>query len=111
MRANTFKTFLLLGALSAILVSIGGAMGPGAMTLFLVLAVAMNLGAWFWSDRVVLRMHGARPISAVAPGWASGITWWNGRVRRSRRGWMPKPTRGCRSTCGCGKLKWEAGCW
>ncbi len=65
MRLNTVKTFLLLGALSAILVSIGGAMGPGAMTLFLVLAVAMNLGAWFFSDRVVLRMHGARPLDAA----------------------------------------------
>lgn len=65
MRMNTFKTFLLLGALSAILVSIGGAMGPGAMTVFVALALAMNLGAWFWSDRVVLRMHGAQPLDAA----------------------------------------------
>lgn len=66
MRLNTLKTFLLLGALSALLVSIGGAMGPGAMTMLLGLAVAMNLGAWFWSDRLVLRMHGARPLDAAA---------------------------------------------
>jgi heat shock protein HtpX len=66
---NTLKTFLLLGVLSAILVSIGGALGPEAMTLFLVLAMAMNLGAWFYSDRLVLRMHHARPLDlAEAPG-------------------------------------------
>ena len=35
MRLNILKTFLLLGALSAILVSIGAALGPGAMTLFI----------------------------------------------------------------------------
>ncbi len=40
-----------------------------AMTLVLVLAVAMNLGAWFFSDRVVLRLHRARPLDAgEAPG-------------------------------------------
>lgn len=65
---NTIKSFLLLGVLSAILVSMGAALGPGAMTWFLMLAVAVNLGAWFFSDRVVLRMHGARPLlPAEAP--------------------------------------------
>ena len=69
MRTNIFKTFLLLGVLSALLISAGAAIGPGAMTLFLALAVAMNLGAWFYSDRVVLRMHRAQPLNhGDAPG-------------------------------------------
>ncbi|MCC7124386.1 MAG: zinc metalloprotease HtpX [Acidobacteria bacterium] len=63
---NTLKTFLLLGTLSALLVSAGAALGPEAMVLFLGLAVVMNLGAWFWSDRLVLRMHGAQPLTPGA---------------------------------------------
>ena len=64
MRANTFKTFLLLGVLSAILVGAGGAVAPGALPLFLGLTAAMNLAAWFYSDRLVLRMNQARPLDA-----------------------------------------------
>jgi heat shock protein HtpX len=61
---NHLKTIVLLGVLSALFVGIGGALAPGRMPLFLLLAVAMNVGAYFFSDRMVLRMHGAR---AVAP--------------------------------------------
>ncbi|MGE3275891.1 MAG: M48 family metalloprotease [Vicinamibacterales bacterium] len=59
---NTLKTFLLLGVLSAILVSIGAQMGPGMMVLFAGLALLLNAVAYFYSDRLVLRMHGARPL-------------------------------------------------
>lgn len=57
---NQLKTIFLFGVLSALLVSIGAMIGGGALHLFLVLALLMNLGAWFFSDRVVLRMSGAR---------------------------------------------------
>jgi heat shock protein HtpX len=62
MRANTFKTFLLLGVLSAILIGAGGAVAPGTLPLLLGLTAAMNLAAWFYSDRLVLRMNQARPL-------------------------------------------------
>ncbi|WP_437972554.1 zinc metalloprotease HtpX [Sorangium sp. So ce260] len=66
---NQIKTILLLGVMSAILVSIGGALGPGYLVLFGVLALAMNLGAYFMSDRIVLAMHRAVEVSpAEAPG-------------------------------------------
>jgi len=57
---NQLKTILLLGGLSAILVAIGWTIAPGMAWLFLGLALAMNVGAYFFSDRMVLRMHGAR---------------------------------------------------
>jgi heat shock protein HtpX len=57
---NQLKTIFLFGVLSALLVSIGGVIGGGALHLFLVLALLMNLGAWLFSDRLVLRMSGAR---------------------------------------------------
>lgn len=61
---NQLKTVLLLGGLSVFLVAIGSALGPGATWIFLGLALAMNVGAYFFSDRLVLRMHGAREVTA-----------------------------------------------
>jgi heat shock protein HtpX len=60
---NQSKTILLLGVLSAVLISVGGALGPGYVYGFTVLAVLLNLGAYFFSDRIVLRMHGAEEVS------------------------------------------------
>lgn len=60
---NQLKTVLLLGILSAVLVGIGGALGKGFLVGALVLAVAMNVGAYFFSDKMVLAMHGARELS------------------------------------------------
>jgi len=60
---NQLKTILLLGSLSAILVAFGASVGPGAFWLFTALALGMNLFAYFFSDRLVLRMHGARELS------------------------------------------------
>lgn len=59
---NQLKTILLLGALSAILVAFGASLGPGAFWVMTALAVGMNLFGYFFSDRLVLRMHGAREL-------------------------------------------------
>jgi heat shock protein HtpX len=65
---NQLRTVLLLGILSAILVGLGGVIGPNALGFSLVLAVVMNLGAYFFSDRIVLAMHRAQELSpAEAP--------------------------------------------
>jgi len=60
---NQLKTVLLLGILSAILVGAGGALGSGALGISIVLAVVMNVGAYFFSDRIVLAMHRAQELS------------------------------------------------
>ncbi len=59
---NQLKTVALLGGLTALLVVLGGALAPGYLWLFGVLAVAMNLGSYFFSDRIVLAMNRAHPI-------------------------------------------------
>jgi heat shock protein HtpX len=59
---NQLKTVLLLGALSALVVSVGAAIAPGNMALFVVLALAMNLGGYFFSDRIVLALHRAQEL-------------------------------------------------
>ncbi len=64
---NQLKTVLLLGALSALLIGVGAQLGPGLFWTFTALALLLNLGAFFFSDRLVLRMHRAREL---APGEA-----------------------------------------
>ena len=63
---NNAKTGLLLIALTVILVSVGGAVaGPGGARIALIVAIAMNVFAYWFSDRVVLAMYRAQPISAA----------------------------------------------
>lgn len=62
---NQFKTIFLLGVLTALLVGVGSVISPGHTSTFLVMAAVMNLGAYFFSDRMVLRMSGAKEVSAA----------------------------------------------
>lgn len=65
---NHLKTILLISALSALVIGLGTAVAPSFAYLFVAIAVAMNIGAYFFSDKLVLRMHGARELSpAEAP--------------------------------------------
>jgi heat shock protein HtpX len=65
---NQLKTILLLGVLSALLIGIGGALAPNQLGLFIAIAAVMNLVSYFWSDKIVLKMYRARPLSdAEAP--------------------------------------------
>ena len=66
---NTFKVGLLLTTLTLFFVLLGGWLGgTGGMVLALVLALAMNVGSYWYSDRIVLRLTGAQPLSrADAP--------------------------------------------
>ena len=61
---NTFKTGVLLVALTLLLLFIGQAAGGrGGMTLALALAAFLNFAAYFWSDKIALAMSGAQPVS------------------------------------------------
>jgi heat shock protein HtpX len=61
--SNVFKTGMLLAVLTAMLVLIGGAIGgqQGMIVAFFV-ALAMNFFSYWFSDKMVLAMYGARPI-------------------------------------------------
>ena len=67
---NLIKTGVLLAALTSLVVLIGGAVGgQQGMLIAFVLAVAMNFGSYWFSDRIVLSMYGAQPIEeAAGPG-------------------------------------------
>ncbi len=66
---NQFKTFLLMAALGALLVAIGGYMGgKSGATIALVIAFVMNIGSYWFSDKVVLSMYNAQEVTeADAP--------------------------------------------
>lgn len=65
---NHLKTILLISVLSALVIGLGTAVAPSFAYLFVAIAVAMNVGAYFFSDKLVLRMHGARELNpAEAP--------------------------------------------
>ena len=61
---NTFKTTLLLTALTLILVLGGEYFGGsnGALVAFAIAAV-MNFASYFFSDKIALSMYGAQPVS------------------------------------------------
>ncbi|MDY0004633.1 MAG: zinc metalloprotease HtpX [Polyangia bacterium] len=61
---NYTKTTLLLAGLTALFGAIGYAIGgPGWAVGALVIAGLMNFGAYWFSDKMVLRMHHAEPVS------------------------------------------------
>ena len=66
--ANGVKTVLLLGALSGILLVIGELAGgsQGLMVAF-AFAVVMNIGSYWFSDKIVLRMYRAQQVGPEHP--------------------------------------------
>jgi len=61
---NHFKTFLLMLVLTALFILVGSAIGGknGVIYAF-VLAAMMNFFAYWFSDKIVLRMYGAQEVS------------------------------------------------
>ncbi|MCG8347113.1 MAG: zinc metalloprotease HtpX [Chloroflexales bacterium] len=66
---NTMKTGVLLAALTGMFVVIGSALGGQVgMVIAFIFAIALNMGAWWFSDKLALRMSGAREVTpAEAP--------------------------------------------
>src|ERR1700758_955171 len=61
--ASTLKTTLLLGSLTGLLLLFGDLFGgrSGVQMAFLLAAI-MNVGAYWFSDKIVLMSYGAQPI-------------------------------------------------
>src|SRR5690242_11574334 len=62
---NNVKVFMLMAGLTALLVVLGGSFaGQSGMTMMLLFAAAMNFFMYFASSSMVLRMYGARVVTA-----------------------------------------------
>jgi heat shock protein HtpX len=66
--SSGLKTAALLGGLSALFLLIGGALGgQGGMMIAFVFAVVMNVGNYWFSDKIVLRMYRATEVGPEHP--------------------------------------------
>lgn len=61
--ANNFKTVLLLGLLTGLILFIGSFWGQSGLTIALVISVAMNFASYFFSDKIALSMYRAQPVT------------------------------------------------
>ncbi|HYN98165.1 MAG TPA: M48 family metalloprotease, partial [Actinomycetota bacterium] len=85
---NNMKTALLLGSLAGLMVVLGNLLGgrSGAV-LGLIFAAVMNLGSYWFSDKIALKMSRARPVSrAEAPELYSAVH------RLTQRAGLPMPS-------------------
>lgn len=62
---NQLKTVVLLATLTGLLLAIGNLFGgKNGMMIMLLISAAVNFGSYWFSDKIVLRMYGAREVSA-----------------------------------------------
>ncbi len=60
---NRFKTAILLGSLSGLLMLMGRMVGGNSgIVVAFIFAMAMNFFTYFFSDKMVLAMYGAKPL-------------------------------------------------
>jgi heat shock protein HtpX len=82
---NGLKTALLLGALSGLLLLIGEMLGGAQGLMFgFIVAGVMNFGSYWFSDKIVLAMYGAKQVDAGHPLYR--IT-----ANLAQRGGLPMP--------------------
>jgi heat shock protein HtpX len=84
---NTFKTTLLLGSLTGLIMLIGGYFGgQSGMIIAFGFAVIMNFGSYWFSDKIVLKMYQAREVDpSQAPGLYQMVE------RLAQKSGMPTP--------------------
>jgi len=84
---NTFKTFILLAGLTALLLLIGQALaGTQGLYIALFMAVIMNFVGYWFSDKIALAMSGAQEVTIdQAPELHRMVE------RLSRQAGLPKP--------------------
>lgn len=67
---NQIKTVFLLGSLSGLLLFMGSMIGgQSGLTIALIIALIMNIVAYFYSDKIVLNMYKAQPLDKQEYGW------------------------------------------
>ncbi len=79
------KTAILLGALGGVFIVVGGILGGEAgLVIAFGLALIMNVGSYWFSDKIVLRMYKAQEVGA-------GHRLYDMTARLARRAGLPMP--------------------
>src|SRR3954465_11034145 len=66
--ANGIKTVLLLGLMSGVLLALGELLGgANGLVIAFIFAAIMNLGSYWFSDKLVLSMYRAKPVGPEHP--------------------------------------------
>ncbi|HWR42429.1 zinc metalloprotease HtpX [Sporomusa sp.] len=61
---NTLKTTVLLAALTGLLIAVGAFFGgTKGMTFMFVVSILMNFASYWYSDKIVLKMYGAKEVT------------------------------------------------
>ncbi|WP_461828992.1 M48 family metalloprotease, partial [Aquifex sp.] len=83
----TIRTVILLGALTGLLMAIGGIIGGQVgMLIALIIAGVMNFMSYWFSDKIVLSMYGAREIPYEEAPWLHDMV-----AELAQKANMPKP--------------------
>ncbi|HVL90389.1 MAG TPA: zinc metalloprotease HtpX [Actinomycetota bacterium] len=70
MNKNIMKTFVFMAALGGLFVIVGGSLGGrSGMVIALAFAVLMNMGAYWFSDTLVVKMTRSKPVSEKDAPW------------------------------------------
>ncbi len=84
---NGIRTALLLASLTGLMLLIGGALGGrGGMMIALLFSLVMNMGTYWYSDKIVLKMYHAKEVTPAEAPELYGIV--RGLVDRAN---MPMP--------------------
>lgn len=89
------KTLALLVLLSGLFLVVGSTLGGrGGLMIALVMSVVMNVGAYWFSDKIVLAMHGAKPVPAEYGYLQQDLTELSLKagVETPKLFWMPEPS-------------------
>jgi Zn-dependent protease with chaperone function len=86
--ATHIRTWLLIAALTGLLIAVGAAIGGGALYVFVFLAVGMNLVGYWFSDKIALRASRAQPLQEARRCGCGGSS-------RTSRAAPRFPCRGC----------------
>src|SRR4051794_40469585 len=74
---NTLKTAVLLAGLTAIVLALGQRLGgPSGLAVAFVIVLVMNFASYWFSDKIALAIHGARPLDP------QDLPWLHEAVRR-----------------------------
>lgn len=70
MNKNTIRTWVFLAALGGLFVIIGDVLGGRSWAMIgLAFAVIMNMGSYWFSDRIVLKMTRSQPVTEAEAPW------------------------------------------